>query len=255
MLAALALGLGHPFAGNAEEAMPPSDWAGQRAADYDACLQAALVDPEATFEKALKWRDLGGGAPARHCAAVAVYALGHFKEAAARFEAIVHEEKNLPAKLQASLLSQAGHAWRNAGENERAASALGAALKHDPDNLDALIERSLMRAAAKQYWEAIDDLNQVIDLRPNDADALVLRASVYRDLESIELAGDDVARALTLDPAHAGALLERGTEKRLQGDAAGARADWLKVLTLAPEDTPVAEAARRDLEALDVKTE
>jgi len=46
--------------------------------------------------------------------------------------------------------------------------------------------------------------------------------------------------------------LERGILRRLKGDDAGARADWLMVLSLAP-DGPASDAARTNLEKMDVK--
>ena len=42
--------------------------------------------------------------------------------------------------------------------------------------------------------------------------------------------------------------------RRLAGDDAGARADWLAILRLAP-DGAAADAARANLERLDVKTD
>ena len=50
--------------------------------NYEACIALAMQDPDSAFERALAWRDLGGGAPARHCVAVALYSLGHFGDAA-----------------------------------------------------------------------------------------------------------------------------------------------------------------------------
>ena len=46
----------------------------------------------------------------------------------------------------------------------------------------------------------------------------------------------------------------RGNIRRLQGDSAGARKDWLQAIKLAPT-SPAAEAARRNLERMDIKVE
>jgi regulator of sirC expression with transglutaminase-like and TPR domain len=80
-----------------------------------------------------------------------------------------------------------------------------------------------------------------------------MRASAYRLVENAELAMADVERALALQPGHPGALLERGNLRRLIGDDDGARADWIKLLQTDPESIP-ADAARANLEKLDVKT-
>ena len=62
----------------------------------------------------------------------------------------------------------------------------------------------------------------------------------------------DTDAALARDPAHPEALLERGILKRLAGDKDGARADWIKLLEVAPK-TAAADAARANLEKMDVK--
>ncbi len=220
--------------------------------EYDQCIELAMREPEVGFERAMAWRDLGGGIAARHCVAVALYGLGHFGESALRLERLVQE--NADAGLRISLLGQAGNAWLMAGEIERANAALTAGLELAPNNIDLLIDRSLVLAAAENYWETVDDLNRALDIDPDNSDALIFRASAYRYLDSLDLAADDVNRALEMDGDHVAAFLERGNIRRLRGDDAGAREDWLQVTKLAP-DSPAADAARRNLEKLDIKPE
>ena len=64
----------------------------------------------------------------------------------------------------------------------------------------------------------------------------------------------DVMAALKLAPDNPDGLLERGILRRLKGNDAGARADWLRAARLAPE-TPTAAAAQANLARLDVKVE
>jgi tetratricopeptide (TPR) repeat protein len=223
-----------------------------QAREYDQCIELAMREPELGFERAIAWRDLGGDVPARHCVAVALYGLGQFGEAALRLERLAQENRD--SQLQVSLLGQAGNAWLMAEEFERAHAALSAALEIAPLNYDLLVDRSLVYAAAKNYWDTVDDLNRALDIRPDSAEALVFRASAYRYLDSLELANDDVNRALELHGDHVAAYLERGNIRRLRGDPEGARADWLEAIRLAPE-SPAAEMARRNLERLDIKSE
>src|SRR5262249_48885958 len=115
-----------------------------------------------------------------------------------------------------------------------------------------LVDRAVTLAEAKNYWEAIDDLNSAHDLAPKRADILVYRASAYRFVDSPELAQDDLAAAIALDPRNPEAYLERGILRRLANDTAGARQDWLMTVRLAG-GTPTAAAAQRNLELLDVK--
>jgi len=219
------------------------------AREYDQCIELAMLEPELGFGRAVAWRDLGGGVAARHCVAVALYGLGQFREAALRLERLAQE--NTDPDIRVSLLGQAGNAWLMGEELERAYGTLTAGLELAPLNLDLLIDRSLVYAAASNYWETVDDLNRALDIDPDNVEALVFRASAYRYLDSLELAEDDVDRALALRSEHVAAYLERGNIRRLNGEKDEARKDWLEVIHLAP-NSPAAEAARRNLEKLDI---
>lgn len=222
--------------------------------EYRACMHLAAFDPEEAFEGALAWRSQGGGEPARHCAAAALIGLGHYEEAARRLEALAQDMTAAAPSLRAGVLGQAGQAWHMAGKSTRAHAVQSAALQLDPDNVELLADRSITLAGATSYWEAVDDLNRALELAPGRADLLVLRAGAYRYLDALDLAGDDIERALKIDPANADGLLERGILHRLNGEDARAREDWIKVLSLVPHG-PAAEAARANLEKLDVKVE
>ena len=68
--------------------------------------------------------------------------------------------------------------------------------------------------------------------------------------------GDDIAamrnieKALTLETSHLEGLLERGILRRLQKNDSGARADWLRVIELAPA-SDAANSAQANLEKMD----
>jgi tetratricopeptide (TPR) repeat protein len=222
--------------------------------EYRACMHLVALDPEEAFEGALAWQSEGGGEPARHCAAAALIGLGHYEEAARRLEALAQGMTAAAPSLRAGVLGQAGQAWHMAGKATRAHAVQSAALQLDPDNVEILADRGITLAGATSYWEAVDDLNRALELAPRRADLLVLRAAAYRFLDALELAGDDIERALKIDPANADGLLERGILHRLKGEDAPAREDWIKVLSLVPQG-PTAEAARANLEKLDVKVE
>jgi tetratricopeptide (TPR) repeat protein len=233
---------------------PELNWSEVGSTRYDACVKDALNKPSLGFERAIAWRDEGGGSPARHCVAVALYALGDYAEAAKRLEELAQEAAPLTKALRRALLGQAGEAWMAENDYARAKAVFDAALRLAPDDVDLLLQRSLALAWAENYFEALDDLNRIIELEPDHADALAFRATAYRYVGSLELAADDVERALKVVPDHLGALLERGILVQLKGDATSARADWMKVIGLAPE-SPAADAARGNLERLDVRTE
>jgi tetratricopeptide (TPR) repeat protein len=141
-----------------------------------------------------------------------------------------------------------------AGDGEQALVADNAALALQPDDVELRIDRAVVNVSVGSYWEAIDDLNRANELAPERADILVLRASAYRYVESPELAREDIDRALALDAANAEAYLERGILEGEAGDAAAARADFLKAVELAP-DSPTAEAAQARLQQLELPAE
>lgn len=221
--------------------------------DYRACMQLTRIDPSAAFERALNMLDMGGGIPARHCAAAALMMLGNYAEAAQRFEEIARMmPDDASADTVASILAHAGIAWMEAEDLDRAYTAQTAALELSPDSAPILIDRAMVLAERKNYWDAIDDLNHAIEINPDDPVAYVYRASAYRFVEANDLAMDDANRALSRDPDNAEALLERGILYRLAGNLDAARQDWVHLIAK-HDGRPAAEDARRNLELLDVK--
>ncbi len=224
------------------------------AREYRDCMVLARSTPEDGFESALAWGAMGGGEGAKHCAAVALIGLGHYAEAARRLERLAAAMRTGEVDLRSSVLAQAGQAWLLAEDTGRAYAVQSAALAIDRDNVELLLDRGITLATAKNYWEAVDDLNRALDMAPGRPDLLILRASAYRYLDALELAHDDIDRALARDPDNPDGLLERGILRRLAGDEAGARDDWLRAIELA-EGTPTADSARANLEKLDVTVE
>lgn len=221
---------------------------------YRACMALARTAPEQAFETALSWQSRGGGSAAVHCSAVALLSHGQYADAGLRFEELADGLRGDELRLRVDALAQAGQAWLLAGDYQRAHIAQSEALEADPGDPDLWIDRALTRALAENYWEAIDDLNEAENLAPQRADLLIFRASAYRFVEAFDLALEDAERGLQIDPDNPEGLLERGNIRRLLGDEAGARADWLQVVTLA-EGSPAAESAQANLAALDVKAE
>ena len=224
------------------------------AGEYRACMMLARRNPQDALASALTWARKAGGQAAEHCVAVALLGLEHYAEAARRFEALADTMEDRPNSLRAEVLGQAGQAWVLADDLEQAHSAQSAALTFNPKNHELWVDRALTLALAENYWEAIDDLNEAESLAPNRPDILIFRASAYRYVDALELALEDAERGLSLDPVNPEGLLERGLIQRLKGDEAGAREDWLRVVSLA-EGSPSADAARENLAQLDVKVE
>ncbi|MEO5336134.1 MAG: tetratricopeptide repeat protein [Magnetospirillum sp. WYHS-4] len=232
-----------PFAGQAAEV--------DRAREYAACMNEARTKPKEAFDRAVAWRDLGGGPAADHCAAVALLNLGSPAEAAKRLENLAQTLKQ-DAAFKARVLAQAAQAWMLGGDMARAEAVASSALVLQPDNAELFVDRAVIRAGRNDYKSAVMDLDRAVGLLPNRPDALVFRASAHRFLDNLDKALADVERALALDPNHPEGLLERGILRRMKGNDAGARQDWMQLLRNAP-DGDTAAAARANLEKMDVK--
>lgn len=222
------------------------------AQEYRECLALAAEAPEQALEKAGQFEGLGGGVAARHCRAAAWAAMGKSEAAADLLEQLAQESR-ATAAIKAGLLRQAARAWMDAGQRERAAGVLAAALEVAPGDPGLLEDRALLKADDGDLWGAIDDLNLALDAQPDRLSALVLRAAAYRRLEVLDLARADIDRAAALAPRAPDVLLERGHLALAEGQPAAARDLWMDLLRHHP-DTPVAAAARTALEAMDVRT-
>lgn len=239
--------------------VPPAgaDEAGEGAARYRDCTELASRNPPAGFEAANAWRSEGGGAPAIHCAALALSALGENEGAAELLEGLAGgglAEGDPPQA--ARLLVQAGRAWLAANRLDRAESAQGRAISLVPAGAEPWVDRAITRAAAGRFAEARTDLDRALEIDPEHAEARVLRASALRRLGDPREALADLERVLAADgPVPADALIERGRVLAELGDTAGARADLLAVLRALPEESPSVAAARAELEALDLQSD
>lgn len=231
-------------------APPRSDRPAPDDQQYQNCLTLAARRPEEAFDTALAWRDRGGGAPARHCIAMALVQLKQYGDAADRLEKLAVELRGSAGHLVPEVLSQAGNAWLLAGFPDRADAALTSALSMQPGDPDLYIDRARVRAARESFKEALGDLDAAVMLDNERADALAFRAAAKRALGDMGGAMEDADRALFLDREQVEALLERGHLKKAKGDLRGARADWLKVIELAA-GTPAGDAAQNNLQIMD----
>lgn len=212
---------------------------------YERCLEMLQRDPDGARRMADAWLLADGGEAARHCAALALLALGEAQRAADRLEDLATRSTAAPA-ARAGVFAQAGQAWMMADQPDRAFAAATMGLTIAPDDVELLLDRAIALGMLGRYAEATEDLDRVLALDPQRAAAWVLRAAAQRNLGAFAQAERDVAHALALAPGNAEALLERGTLRRLGGDVQGARSDWERAIALAP-GSPAAEAAARHL--------
>ncbi len=223
----------------------------QRAGDkrrYDDCLSQAGLNPTMAFASATKWIGERGGAPAEHCAAVALVGLKRYGEGAARLDGLGQAPGM--GDLRPQLFDQAGNAWMLAGEIDKAIGSFQSALALSANDADLCGD--LARAQAMQDdWPAVEsDLNAALVLQPRRADLLVLRASARAAQNRFADARSDVDTALVFAPKNPDAMVERGSIRRDSGDLGGARADFQAALGFNPS-AETRDAAQRNLAALD----
>ena len=109
-----------PFSGSAFAA----DLTKEFDAKHKACLERIAEDNELAFEEAMIWQDEGGGRRAKHCVAMALYALGHEDEAASRLDSLAVASDGGTKKMRADFYAEAANFWLVAGEAERSYNCL-----------------------------------------------------------------------------------------------------------------------------------
>src|SRR5215469_114110 len=219
------LGLLFATVAGAEPAKSPTRPAAPRnaeadAATYDRCLKLAKQNPAAAQGLAQTWHERGGAHPADHCAAVALFGLKRYKEAATRLEALAQAMTTAPTGLRADVFDQAGQAWLLAGDAVRAYAATGQALGLQPNDPELLLDRAEAAAAAGYFDKAVADLDHVLKTDAKPTEALIYRASANRALDRLGAALADVEKARFQAPNSVPGLLERGNIRRLKGDLA-----------------------------------
>lgn len=222
-------------------------------AEYNICMKEAFEKPDSAYVRAVRWRDLGGGYGADHCAATAMMGMHQYRDAAVRLERLAQTGR-VEAGIKAQLLGQAAQAWLMADEPSRAEANATAGLSLLPDNTELLIDRAQAKAARKDYTGALNDLDKVLALQPGQAEAFVFRATAKRFLDDLAGAMDDINQALSINNRQVEGYLERGILYRLMNNPAAARQDWLQVLRLDP-DSEAAAVAQKNLESMDVNVQ
>lgn len=215
------------------------------APEYERCLDMLEDDPEGARSLADSWTMEGGGEGAAHCAALAALTLGEAERAAEALERIAaRSQAGIAAR--AAVFGQAGEAWIAAGKPQRAHAALTLALALAPSDPGLLAERAMALLALGRPAEALEDADRAVAGDAANVAAWVLRASALRRLERVGPAAESVAEALRQEPDNVEALLERGIIRQIQGEGAAARADWERVIELAP-DAAVADLAAQNM--------
>lgn len=179
-------------------------------AKHKACLERIAEDNELAYEEAMIWQDEGGGRRAKHCVAMALYALGHEDEAAARLDALAMASDGGNKKMRADFYAEAANFWLVAGEADRAYKSASDGLKLRTDHVDLRIARARAYAMLERYDYAEIDLTSALSFEPNNADALRYRADTKMKQGRLSEAKVDIERSLRADPTKVETALLRG---------------------------------------------
>jgi len=221
---------------------------GSDSAHYRGCMAASSANPQGALADAENWVRSGGGVPAEHCAASALFNLKRYAEAGTRLDRIAGGPAKLDVEFRVALFNQAGNAWLVAGEAQRAVQSFSGALALSANDADLYADLARAQAMRRNWHEVVLDLNAALQLSPRRADLLVLRASARRALKRYEDAKLDIEAALKIKPGDGSALMERGLLRRQLGEIGGARRDFEAALKSGPG--AIAAEAKANLEEI-----
>ncbi len=116
------------------------------------------------------------------------------------------------------------------------AKPLLAAVKAEPNNIEALIQLGNFYYDNQAYAEAIEYYSRALELRPGDVNVRTDRGTAYWYSGFPEKAVEDYLQSLSIEPTHPQTLFNLGVV-RLHGlnDAAGAVSAWEKLLQVQPQ--------------------
>lgn len=210
-LAVLAL-----FAGHAKAADLTSDFDQK----HKACLERIAEDSELALEDAMVWRSEGGGRRAKHCEAMALFALGHEDEAANRLDTLAKASDGGSPSMRANFYAEAANFWLASENPTKAYSSSTAGLEIAKNHIDLRIARARSYAMSGRYDFAETDLTSVLFFDAEHVDALRYRADARLQQDKLSEALTDIEKALSLDFENVETAVVRGRIKeaiRLKG--------------------------------------
>jgi len=174
------------------------------------CLERIAEDADLAYEEAMIWRSQGGGRRAKHCEAMALFALGHEDEAAHRLDVLAKASDGGSPEMRADFYSEAANFWLLANLPENAYASATAGLKLKEDHTDLRIARARAYSLQGRYDFAETDLTSALVFDPDSAAALRYRADARMELDKLDEALEDIESSLTLDPESVETAVLRG---------------------------------------------
>jgi tetratricopeptide (TPR) repeat protein/Zn-dependent protease len=110
------------------------------------------------------------------------------------------------------------------------------ALQHNPNDVNAYMQRSQVRAWLRDTQGALADYDQVVRLKPNDTSSLLTRSGFRLQLKDYQGAIQDYNQVLRLNPKDERTYRLRAHVRSLLGDNKGAIADYNQMVKLNPKN-------------------
>jgi len=177
---------------------------------HKSCLEQIAEDADLAYEEAMIWRGDGGGRRARHCEAMALFALGHKEQAAYRLDQLGDMSESIAPEHRKNYYLEAANFWLMAEETNQAYQSATAGLDIDEQDSGLRIARARVYALLDRYQDSEIDLTSALLFDPENSDALRYRADARHRLGKLTLAREDIELALELDPTSVESALIRG---------------------------------------------
>lgn len=179
-------------------------------AKHKNCLEKIADDAETAFEDALIWQGDGGGRRARHCVAMALFALGHEEEAAFRLEKLAKAPDGGSPAMRAGYYAESADLWLKANTPHKAYDAATAGLKIAKSDTALRIVRARAYAAMGRWDYAETDLTSALAFEPQNAAALRYRADARLRQDKLDQALVDIKKSMRYNPDSIDTLVVRG---------------------------------------------
>lgn len=187
-----------------------ADLTAQLDARHKACLERIAVDQDIAYEEAMIWRDQGGGRRARHCEAMALFALGHESEAANRLDQLADSRDGGSNEMRLNFRAEAANFWLAARDADKAFASATAGLDYDLENADLRIARARANVMKAELDQAEAELSLLLFHHPGHAEGLRYRADVRLRQNRLVAAKSDIDASLSADPTSVETALLRG---------------------------------------------
>jgi len=201
---ALVLSVGVPLNALGEDLTAEFD------AKHKSCIEAIADDADTAYENAMIWRDEGGGRRAKHCEAMALFAVGHKEEAAFRLGKLAKAPDGGTKDMRADFYAESANFWLIANNPLEAYTAATDGLELRETHLELRIARARAYALLGRYDYAETDLTSVLKFDPQHASALRYRADARRNQGKLSAAKTDIEKALIADPTSVETAVVRG---------------------------------------------